>query len=107
MGSGNRGIKTMSLFLHEIVHLMMGTTLGLVSMMITKKPVVLPWTIVSSLLIDVDHTVDYLISIGPKLDSNALVTGSYFTSSGRVMVLLHSWELTLALIAIGLLSRRK
>jgi hypothetical protein len=97
----------MSLLLHELLHLTVGTVLGLVIKIVTQKPGVLHATVISSLLIDIDHLVDYLSTVGPAFDADALVTGSYFVSSGHVIVLLHSWELTAVLLALGIFIRKK
>jgi hypothetical protein len=92
----------MTLLIHEILHLLVGIMLGLFLTRVGKLDRVLTWTLFSSLLLDIDHIVDYLRTVGPRWDANALTTGSYFASSGRVMVLLHSWELAVAMLMIGL-----
>lgn len=94
----------MTLLIHEILHLLVGIVLGLLLTRVGNRPGVLSWTLLSSLLIDVDHIVDYLRTVGPRWDASALTTGSYFASSGRVMVLLHSWELAVAMVMIGLIA---
>ena len=86
----------MTLLIHEILHLLVGTVLGLLLARIGQLRGVLPWTLLSSLLLDVDHIVDYLRTVGLRWDANALTIGSYFASSGRVTMLLHSWGLVLA-----------
>ncbi len=58
--------KTMSLLLHEVVHLIVGVVLGFVVMQTTRKSLVLPWAILTSLLIDIDHIVDYLGPTVPR-----------------------------------------
>jgi hypothetical protein len=93
----------MTLLIQEIVHLLVGTALGLLVARVGKWRGVLSWALLSSLLIDVDHIVDYLWTVGPHWDARALTTGSYFASSGRVMVLLHSWELAVVMVVIGLI----
>ena len=93
----------MTLLIHEILHLLVGIVLGLLLARVGQWRGVLPWTLLSSLLIDVDHIVDYLRTVGPHWDTGALTTGSYFASSGRAMVLLHSWELAVVMVVIGLI----
>jgi len=93
----------MTLLIHEILHLLVGAILGLVLARVGQWRAVLPWILLSSLLIDVDHIADYLRTVGPHWDTRALTTGSYFASSGRVMVLLHSWELAVVMVLIGLI----
>ena len=97
----------MTLLIHEILHLLVGTVLGLLLARVGKRPGGLSWTLLSSLLIDIDHVVDYLQTVGPRWDARALTTGSYFASSGRVMVLFHSWELAVVMMAIGLIVSDK
>jgi hypothetical protein len=93
----------MTLVVHEFLHLLVGGMLGLILSRLGIGHAVFVWVLLSSLLTDLDHIVDYLRTVGFRWDGTALATGSYFVSSGRVMVLLHSWELAGALVVGGLI----
>lgn len=93
----------MTLLLHEVLHLLVGSALGMFLARVGKRSQILPWTLLSSLLMDIDHILDYLLTVGLYWDVRALTTGSYFTSSGRVIVLFHSWELAVFMAVIGLI----
>jgi hypothetical protein len=95
----------MSLWAHEALHLAVGLALVWGVSRLGRRPDAAAWVLVASLSIDLDHWVDYLMTIGFRWDPVALRTGSYFGSSGRVMVLLHSWELAVVLLAASFIVR--
>jgi len=95
----------MILLAHEILHGLVGAALGLLLTKFTRHARIFRWVLLSSYLIDMDHIVDYLMTVGPRWDFVALTTGSYFVTSGRVMVLLHSWELAILLVIVALSKR--
>lgn len=94
----------MTLLVHEILHLVVGLLLIFLLSLTGKRGVIFPWVLVSSLLTDLDHIVDYLQTIGPHWDALAFQTGSYFESSGRAILFLHSWEVAAILVIIGLVG---
>jgi len=96
----------MSLLAHEIVHFLVGLGTATCVTKGIKLRLILPWIVFSTLFIDADHLLDYLQTIGLRWDVNAFVSGSYFVTSKRVIVFLHSWELALLLVFIGWQSRK-
>lgn len=87
----------MTLLIHELLHLFVGLVIAISHAKLVRSWSIAPWILLPSLLIDIDHTLDYLLTIGPHWDAKAFATGSYFVTSGRVIVLLHSWELAIVL----------
>jgi hypothetical protein len=77
-------------------HALLSAAVGTVLVPLTHDPRVFWAAVIAGTLIDVDHALDYVLVHGLRLDLNALRTGSYFARSGRVIVLLHSYELAIA-----------
>jgi hypothetical protein len=95
----------MTYLLHELAHLLVGLAAGLALAAAGAGRCVIPWTLLASLLVDADHALDYALTVGPRWDPAALLSGSYFEASRRVIVLLHSWELAAGLLATSHLLR--
>jgi len=91
----------MKLLWDEGIHFFVGLVLGSGLVLLGLPTRILAWVLVSSIVIDVDHIVDYLLTVGFRWNTSALMTGSYFRESGRVIVFLHSWELAVVLVVIG------
>ncbi len=61
--------------------------------------------LVVTILIDLDHFVDYFLYTGIGFNISDFLAGAYFDSSQRVIVPLHSWEIVaLLLIAFMILK---
>ncbi len=95
----------MLLFSHELLHVFLycfavytvsRTKRGLV----TKKLFFVG--LAATLLIDTDHFLDFFIAGGSDFFS-----GSYFAESGRIIVLLHSWEFVAILGGVSLLRKNR
>lgn len=88
-------------FIHELTHLLVGATLGLILFKITGKLQAFLLTLAISLLIDADHLLDYLVVYGFSFNLNDVISGSYFDKSQNLFILLHSWELASLLTFLG------
>ncbi len=95
------------LLIHELVHLLVGLLLGLILFKATGKKQTIFWTMAATLLIDSDHLIDYLFAYGFNLDINNVTGGAYFKLNRQLFLPLHSWELAIVLILIGLFTKSK
>lgn len=94
----------LSLFVHEVFHLIIGILLGLALFKITHKKKVFLWVILASLLIDLDHLVDYFLAFGFTFNPFVIPAGEYFDLNKKALVLFHSWEVALILLILGLIK---
>lgn len=58
-----------------------------------------------SILIDLDHLVDYFLYYKSKFNLQDFLNSSYL-KSGRVYIFLHSWEIIFGLFILGTISKR-
>jgi hypothetical protein len=92
------------LLIHELVHATVGALLA-ASLWRWLGARFVMWVLLTSLLMDADHLLDYVLTMGATVDLSAVASGRYFEQSGRVVVALHSWELALSLLVLGLVPR--
>lgn len=101
----------MSLFFHELSHLILSL---LVALILWKKLHKHLGVFIASLLggvfIDLDHLIDYFLAFGIKFNLTYFLKGYQFLKTDKIYVLLHSWELViflfLALPAVAILFRQ-
>ena len=95
----------MFLLTHELIHLTSGLMLGIIFYLTYKQKSVVVFSVLLSLVIDIDHMFDLLIySSQNKQPFNLfLLFSDYFHKSGKVYVFLHSYEIVLLFIFIAFL----
>lgn len=95
-------IFTESLFLHESLHFLAGTLLGLLiySMFGQFSLAVLAFLI--SVFIDLDHYLEGFLFNGSNLKwLFTLEPGNYWVKTGKMTILLHSWEILPLILFLG------
>lgn len=95
----------MFLFFHELIHLLTGLGIGLFFSQKLKNIKLLLVAFIASTFIDLDHILDlllYLFYAHQPFNPLAILSVNYFKLSGKIFVLLHSYELVLILIVLGL-----
>ena len=87
-------------------HLPASVAIGALGWWLSGDPLCILAALIAGWMIDADHLVDfglYLKRVGRKADLSLLKNGRYFKLNGKVMVPLHSWEITSALAAASTL----
>lgn len=91
----------MNLFTHEIIHF-----LPIISITyfvgIKNKNFRIPFiaSFIGSILIDLDHLVDYFFAYGFNFKLTLFLEGEQFLKNQKMFVILHSWELIVIVIFI-------
>lgn len=99
----------MVLLIHELLHLLFGASIGLVFWVTYRNTKLLIASILTSLLLDLDHFIDLFLftSQQNKLFTPwTIITENYFAGSGKVYVVFHSYEIVILLLIIGYYMRR-
>ena len=87
-------------------HLPASIVIGLIAGAAFNNASVFLWAIVFGYLIDADHLIDYLLHTvknKKRIRVRDFLSGAYFHKSGRIIIILHSYELVLILISAGLI----
>lgn len=92
----------MILLLHEIVHVLAAIAIWVFSLKVGGLKLSLAWLLITSLLIDADHLVDYLLVIGSIFDPLAVINGTIDLFREKAFIPLHSWELAALLAILGI-----
>ncbi len=87
----------------EAVHLLVGASIGTILFFLTRKFWVFAGAIIFSLSIDIDHLFDYIRIFNLQINFPAIITGEYAKISGLLFLPLHSWELNIILLILGLM----
>lgn len=87
--------------LPEIIHLLISIVIG--ALFARYYPEVtyfwsITISIIGGVLVDADHILDYFLKKSEKFDLNGIVSGSHFKKSGKAFIILHSYELAIALV---------
>ena len=85
-----------------VEHLPEAALVGGAGWWISGNALCLPAALLAGWLIDIDHLLDfgwYVVHSWPDIDWSLLADGGYFTINDKVIVPLHSWEITLLLLA--------
>ena len=98
----------MFLLYHEIFHLTVGFFIGALYYFKTRDFKLLIIAVLTSLLLDAGHWVDYLLFALPSKNIILVEFFStrYFAASGKIYVPLHNYELVMVLGGIGALFRK-
>ena len=98
----------MYLIVHEIGHFLFYISVILSILILFRKtgkilfsPKYLIISLIATLLIDLDHFIDYFKYYGLLFNFEDFALGTHFAQSGKVYVFLHSRELLLLLLIIG------
>ncbi|EKD95808.1 MAG: hypothetical protein ACD_24C00322G0002 [uncultured bacterium] len=98
----------MYLIIHEIGHFLFYISVIFSILLLFRKtgkklftPKYLFIGLVSTLLIDLDHLIDYFLYYGFSFNLHDFALGTQFAYSGKVYVFFHSWELLLLLLTVG------
>lgn len=84
-----------------------GLTLVALLFKITKSKMILLWAFFVSIFLDIDHLLDYLLTLGFTFDLHAIAEGSYFDISKHTIIPFHSWETAIAFCILGWVKKRK
>ncbi len=57
--------------------------------------------LVGGILVDLDHLLDYVLEFGFRLDADLFFRSFAEDKYKKIFILLHAWELTLALIVVA------
>ena len=92
----------MGLLISEFIHLILGLVIGLIGFYLWKDKRLIWFSIAVSLLIDLDHLIDYWLFLG-YLDLNPIrfLTTSYFGASGKFYIIFHGWEYSIILLFLA------
>lgn len=79
----------MSFWQHETLHILVTLIVAIFAYWRYRKISLVIIVCLVGLCLDIDHVFDYLLA---HANLKQLATGEYFTTSGKVYVLLHAWE---------------
>lgn len=101
------------LFTHELVHLFLSLAIGILLAGYFKNKLLIFYALLAGVFADVDHLFDYfLFKKDLSINFPEFFSGVYFDITNKVILPLHSFELAIFLIVLGLFflavkSRRK
>jgi len=102
----------MSLFLHELIHLLLSLLTAFTIVYVFKvkkireKFAIFLFSILGGFFIDFDHLFDYLLAFGFRFRLDYFLRGYHFIKSDKIYIPFHSFELVFILIFIALLLKR-
>lgn len=98
----------MSLIAHLAVHFVSGLIVGFIVWRIWKKPVLsYLFAILGSVLVDLDHLIDYAIAFGLNFKLEYFLKGYQFLENGKIYVLFHGWEYVIILVVLAVILKSK
>ena len=93
---------------HLSIHIMFSLLSGLLVFRLWKKPVIsFAAAIVSGVLVDLDHFIDYFLAFGTNFRLDYFMHGYQFLKSDKVYILFHTWEYVIILLAISFILKNK
>jgi hypothetical protein len=86
-----------------VEHLFSALLIGCLGWYVSGNIYCLPSALVTGWCVDADHLCDYFLYTinSKKLNLNLVRTGQYFKINNRIIVPLHSWELSFLLLLLG------
>lgn len=96
----------MFLFFHELFHFAIGLAIGLYFFRKYKNIKLVLISLIASIFIDLDHLFDlwlYSTNFHQPFNPLAVISVDFFQLSGKIYILLHSYELIIILFALGYL----
>lgn len=98
----------MALFLHELVHVLLGLLIGYLVWKRGKKLFISFFAaFLGSVLVDLDHLFDYFVAFGLNFNLEYFLNGYAFLVNDKLFVPLHAWELVLLLLIIFKILEKK
>ena len=93
-----------NLLLHEVIHLFATLPFLFIVWKKTKSIKLIILTIFITIIIDIDHILDYFLYYCFSLDFIKFLKADYFSQSGHAYVLFHGWEWLALLVIINMKS---
>lgn len=91
----------MNLFLHLSAHILTGGIAGYIVWKIWRYPQVsFAAAMLGSVLIDLDHLLDYFLAFGLAFNLNYFIQGYQFLKSDKIYILFHGWEYVIILAVL-------
>lgn len=78
--------------MRPLQHLAYSTAAASVLLLTTKSPKIAMGCVISGVLVDLDHLIEYRNYCGAQWDWEEFSSGIYFDKKGTVKVIFHSWE---------------
>lgn len=92
----------MRLIEHEFIHLFLSLAVGFALWAVYKDKRLIIVSLISGVLIDVDHWIDYFLYFGFNFNlKNFLDVSNYMVPAKKIYVLLHGWEYLPILFWVG------
>lgn len=95
------------IFSAELPHFLLSVGLGLVLFWRYRQWQLVPLCLLTGILIDLDHFLDFYFFSGFKGNLGDMFKTDYFNASKKVYVLFHGWELVFLLWPAGRYLNRK
>lgn len=96
----------MSLSLHLFIHVITALFAGYIIWRFWQKPLLsFGAAFFGSVLLDLDHLIDYYIAFGLHFDMLSFIHGEQFAKNDKIYVLFHGWEYVILLITVAWLIR--
>jgi len=92
--------------LHESIHILLFILIGALFYRKYRQKSVFFASLLGSVMLDLDHLVDYISYNGLNPNFYKMVYGNYFEKSGRLFIPLHAWEYVIILFAIGYFAKK-
>jgi hypothetical protein len=86
---------------HEFLHLLFALTISNFVFRKFKSLRLIPVVFLVTFFIDIDHLTEGFLIYGPNLNWIRTFQGNYFRESGKMTILLHSWELIPLILYLG------
>jgi hypothetical protein len=104
-----RSIKILAKFRNVrllVEHLPISILIGLLGYGFSGNPYCVPSALLAGWCLDIDHLYDFLLDANKskKLNIDFIRSGQYFKKNDKIIFPLHAWEITVALILIGVFS---
>jgi len=98
----------MSLPLHLSIHVVLSLLAGLIVFKITKRPFIsFFFALLSGVMVDADHFIDYFAAFGWNFNLNYFVNGYQFLKTDKIHILFHAWEYVIIAIVLAFFLKNK
>ena len=92
----------MDLLTAEVIHFCLGLIIGLIGFYIWKDKRLILFAIAISMLIDLDHLIDYWLYLGHlSFNLREFLSGNYFCASKKFYVIFHGYEYSVILLFLA------
>ena len=97
----------MDLLTAEIIHFCLGLIIGLIGFYIWKDKRLILFAIPVSMLIDLDHLIDYWLYLDHfSFNLKEFLSGSYFSASKKFYVVFHGYEYSAILLFLAQIFKK-